>query len=261
MKKIYGCGVADQRLMWDDLRKSINNLFERVCESNIRNVAEELISLNLELGRGLFCRAILRSLSSSSVPPPVLGALIAIVNSKFPDVGYLLLKRILFQARIAYESNDEIRLRSFAMLLAHLVNNRVAHEITGVEFLIVLLQERIPTNGIIEIAVCFVTECGSALCYKFPRKLDSVFERFGEILDDCKCRAMIEGLFGLRKSGFLGYPELWPELENIVTETEEDQVTHEISNYHDLDPEMSLDFFHPYSDLIFSDDHHASFFK
>lgn len=242
--------------MWDDLRKNINNLVERVCESNIRNVAEGLISLNLVLGRGLFCRAILKSsTSSSSVPPAVLGALIAIVNSKFPDVGYLLLKRILFQVRIAYESDDEIRLRPLAMLLAHLVNHCVVRETVGLEFLFVLLQERIPTNGMIEIAVSFVTECGSVLCYRIPRKLDSVFERFGEILgaddeeedddDDCKCRLMIEGLFAMRKSGFLGYRELWPELENIIVETEEDQVTHEISNYHDLDPEISLDVFQP----------------
>jgi hypothetical protein len=54
--------------------------------------------------------------------------------------------------------------------IAHLVNQQVAHEIIALELLAVLLEN--PTDDSVEVAVGFVTECGSMLQDVSPKGLD-----------------------------------------------------------------------------------------
>ncbi|KAI5648954.1 hypothetical protein M9H77_34959 [Catharanthus roseus] len=252
-KKKDGNATAEQRLMWDDLRKNINSLVNTVNESNIKKVAEELVSKNnLIWGRGLFCRSILKSSVSFPVLVPVFASLVAFVNSKFPDIGYLLLKRILFQAKIAYKLNDKIQLLTLGKLLAHLVNQFVAHEIVALEFLFVLLQDPIPTKECLEISVSVVKECGFTLYQGKSKGLCSIFKRFQEIGNlDYPSKCLIKCLLDIRKSGFLNFPSILPEFDIVELD---DQVTHEISYSNDIDPEMSLDIFHPNSNLLTDDE-------
>lgn len=53
--------------------------------------------------------------------------------------------------------------------IAHLVNQQVAHEIIALELLTVLLEN--PTDDSVEVAVGFVTECGSLLQDLSPKGL------------------------------------------------------------------------------------------
>lgn len=53
--------------------------------------------------------------------------------------------------------------------IAHLVNQQVAHEIIALELLMLLLTK--PTDDSVEVAVGFVTECGSILQDLSPRGL------------------------------------------------------------------------------------------
>lgn len=53
--------------------------------------------------------------------------------------------------------------------VAHLVNQQVAHEIIALELLTVLLEN--PTDDSVEVAVGFVTECGSILQDLSPKGL------------------------------------------------------------------------------------------
>lgn len=54
---------------------------------------------NLIRGRGLFCRAMMKSQMASPSFTPVYAALVAVVNTKFPEIGELLLKRVILQVR------------------------------------------------------------------------------------------------------------------------------------------------------------------
>lgn len=56
---------------------------------------------NLIRGRGLFCRSIMKSQMASPTYTPVFAALVAVVNTKFPEIGALLLHRLVLQARRA----------------------------------------------------------------------------------------------------------------------------------------------------------------
>ncbi|KAG6431995.1 hypothetical protein SASPL_103567 [Salvia splendens] len=84
MKEIEGdkSSLAYQRTEWEALRKSINGLLNA---ANIKNIIPELFSENLIRGRGLFCRACIKSQMASPHSP-----MYSVVNTKFPKIGRLL---------------------------------------------------------------------------------------------------------------------------------------------------------------------------
>ncbi|CAI5495350.1 unnamed protein product, partial [Closterium sp. Naga37s-1] len=231
-----------QRLTWDALRKSINGLVNKVNASNIKNIIPELFAENLVRGRGLLCRACIKSQMASPTFTHVFAALVAVVNTKFPELGELLLKRIILQFRRAFRRNDKPVLVAACRFLAHLCNQQVAHEIVALELLTLLLET--PTDDSVEVAVSFVKECGAMLQDLSPQGLHSIFERFRGILHegeiDKRVQFTIEGLFAIRKAKFEGFPAVLPELDLVE---EEDQITHELSLEEPYDPETSLDVF------------------
>ncbi|KAJ7965215.1 Pre-mRNA-splicing factor CWC22-like protein [Quillaja saponaria] len=198
--------VDYQRLTWDALRKSINGLVNKVNATNIKNIIPELFSENLIRGRGLFFHSCMKSQMASPGFTDVFAALVAVVNSKFPEVGELLLRRIVSQFKRAFKRNDKHDLLAVTKFVAHLVNQQVAHEIIALELLTILVEE--PTDDSVEVAVGFVTECGSILQDLSPKGLHGIFERFRGILHegeiDKRVQFLIEGLFAIRKSSFRG---------------------------------------------------------
>ncbi|KAL8530809.1 hypothetical protein ACS0TY_007735 [Phlomoides rotata] len=236
--------IEYQRMTWDALRKSINGLVNKVNATNIKNIIPELFAENLIRGRGLFCRSCMKSQMASPGFTDVFAALVAVVNTKFPDVGDLLLRRIILQLQRAYKRNDKPQLLAAVKFIAHMVNQQLVHELIALELLTLLLEK--PTDDSVEVAVGFVTECGSLLQDLSPRGLHGIFERFRGILHegeiDKRVQFLIEGLFALRKAKFQGYPAIRPELDLVE---QEDQLTHEVSLLDEIDPEVALDIFKP----------------
>jgi len=72
----------------------------------ITNIVPELFSKNLIRGRGLFCRSLMNSQMVYPEYTVEFAALVAVVNSKFPKVGNLLLRRIVLQFKRADHRND-----------------------------------------------------------------------------------------------------------------------------------------------------------
>nr|KAJ0223965.1 hypothetical protein LSAT_V11C200080880 [Lactuca sativa] len=196
-----------QRMTWDALRKSINGLMNKVNATNIKYIIPELFAENLIRGRGLFFRSCMKSHSASPVFTDVFAALVAVINTKFLEVGDLLLKRILLQLQRAYKRND-----------------KVVHELIALELLTILLEN--PTDDSVEVVIGFVTECGSILRDLSPKAFH------GDI--DKRVQFLIEGLFALRTC----HPSIRPELDLIEVE---DQLTHKVSLLDEIDPEIALD--------------------
>jgi pre-mRNA-splicing factor CWC22 len=103
-----------QRLTWDALKKSINGLVNKVNATNIKNIVPELFAENLVRGRGLFCQSCIKSQMASPGFTDVFAALVAVVNTKFPEIGKLLLVRVVLQLKRAYKRNDKVSLSSFS---------------------------------------------------------------------------------------------------------------------------------------------------
>lgn len=97
-----------QRLSWDALRKSITGIVNRVNIANVKQVVPELFAENLIRGRGLFARSIMKAQAASLPFTPIFAALVAIINTKLPQVGELVLTRLISQFRRSFKRNDKV---------------------------------------------------------------------------------------------------------------------------------------------------------
>jgi pre-mRNA-splicing factor CWC22 len=97
-----------QRLAWDALRKTINGLINKINANNIKDIIPELFQANLVRGRGLFARAVMKAQLASPGFTPIFAALVAVVNTKLPENGELLLKRIIVAFRRAFKRRDKV---------------------------------------------------------------------------------------------------------------------------------------------------------
>jgi pre-mRNA-splicing factor CWC22 len=231
-----------QKLHWEALRKSINGLINKVNVSNIKNIVPELFQENLIWGRGLFARAIMKAQLASPGFTHIYASLIAVINTKLPENGELILKRVIYSFKRAYKRRDKLVATALAKFIAHLVNHQVAHELLALQLLTVLLEE--PTDDSVEIAVNFTKEVGQILEELSPQGLHAVFERFRGILHegdiDKRVQYTVEALFAIRKSGFKDYPAIPAELDLVERE---DQITFELGLDDEVDKEEMLDIF------------------
>ncbi|WFD21194.1 pre-mRNA-splicing factor cwc22 [Malassezia caprae] len=241
--------VEYQRMNWEALRKSITGLVNKVAADNIKYIAPELFAgANLIRGRGLFCRSIMHAQELSLPFTPVFAALAAIVNTKLPFVGELLVIRLVSQFRRAFRRNDKIKCHATLLFLAHLVNQRVAHELLALEILVLLLEN--PTDDSVELAVAFMREVGAFLTEEAPKACHSVFDRFRSVLYEgqisVRVQYMVEVLAQTRKDRFQDHPSI-PEALDLVEE--EDQITHQVSLDDHLQLEEGLNVFKPDPDF------------
>lgn len=239
-----------QRLNWEALKRSINGLINKVNSTNIRAIVRELIGENLIRGRGLFVRALMRSQAASLVYTPVYAALVAVLNTKFPILGELIAKRLVFAFRKCFARNDKPQCIAHATFIAHLVNQRVMHDIAILQMQMLLLER--PTEDSVEIAVNLMKECGATLIETSPRPAAAVFERFRAVLHEASSSAsdkrmqfMIEVLFKVRQDGFSQYPTIPPALDLIdFDDSDEDgYTTHYIMLDDEIDTEDGLNLF------------------
>ena len=172
--------------------------------SNLKNIVVELFGENLVRGRGLFARSIIRAQQASPIFTPVYAALVAVVNTKLPAIGALVLSRLILAFQRSFRRNDKAGCLSTTRFLAHLVNQMVAHEIVALQLLALLTQR--PTDDSVEVAVGFMKEVGAFLSEASPKATHATFERFRSILHeaaiDKRVQYMIEVLFQIRKDRF-----------------------------------------------------------
>jgi len=199
--------LAYQRMSWEALKKSINGLINKVNISNIGIIIQELLQENIVRGRGLLSRSVLQAQSASPIFTHVYAALVAIINSKFPQIGELILKRLILNFRKGYRRNDKQLCLTASKFVAHLINQNVAHEVLCLEMLTLLLER--PTDDSVEVAIGFLKECGLKLTQVSPRGINAIFERLRNILHeseiDKRVQYMIEVMFAVRKDGFKSF--------------------------------------------------------
>jgi len=231
-----------QRMAWEALKKSINGLINKVNTANIKHIVPELFGENLIRGRGLFCRSIMKAQAASLPFTPIYAAMAAVVNTKLPQVGELLIKRLIMQFRKGFKRNDKAVCLSSTTFLAHLINQQVQHEMLAGQILLLLLHK--PTDDSVEIAVGFCREVGQYVEEMQPTIAMAVFDQFRNILHeadiDKRTQYMIEVLFQVRKDKFKDHPAVKEELDLVE---EEDQITHQVNLEGELDVQDGLNIF------------------
>ncbi|KAK7754234.1 pre-mRNA-splicing factor cwc22 [Diatrype stigma] len=231
-----------QRMAWEALKKSINGLINKVNTANIKHIVPELFNENLVRGRGLFCRSIMKAQAASLPFTPIYAAMAAIVNTKLPQVGELLVKRLVMQFRKGFKRNDKAVCLSSTTFIAHLVNQQVVHEMLAAQMLLLLLQK--PTDDSVEIAVGLTKEVGQHLEEMSGPIASVVFDQFRTILHeadiDKRVQYMVEVLFQVRKDKYKDNPAIKEELDLIE---EEDQITHRVELDAAIEVEDGLNIF------------------
>jgi pre-mRNA-splicing factor CWC22 len=231
-----------QRMAWEALKKSINGLINKVNVSNIKFIVPELFGENLVRGRGLFCRSIMKAQAASLPFTPIYAAMASIVNTKLPQVGDLLLSRLIVQFRKAFKRNDKAVCISSTTFIAHLCNQQVAHEMLAAQVLLLLLHK--PTDDSVEIAVGLTREVGQHLEEMNAPIALAVFDQFRNILHeadiDKRVQYMIEVLFQVRKDRYKDNPAIKEELDLVE---EEDQITHRAGLDDELETQDTLNIF------------------
>ncbi|CAG5048220.1 unnamed protein product [Parnassius apollo] len=234
--------VAYQRLAWEALKKSIHGHINKINVGNIGIIIKELLKENIVRGRGLLCRSVIQAQAASPTFTNVYAALVAAVNSRFPNIGELLLKRLVIQFKRGFKRNDKAICISSASFIAHLVNQRVAHEILALELLTLLVET--PTDDSVEVAIAFLKECGQKLTEVSSKGVNAIFEMLRNILHegqlDKRVQYMIEVMFQVWKDGFKDHPALIEELELVP---EEEQFTHLLMLDDATDPQDILNVF------------------
>lgn len=217
--------VAYQRLAWEALKKSIHGHINKINVGNIGIIIKELLKENIVRGRGLLCRSVIQAQAASPTFTNVYAALVSAVNSRFPNIGELLLKRLVIQFKRGFKRNDKSICISSASFIAHLVNQKVAHEILALELLTLLVET--PTDDSVEVAIAFLKECGQKLTEVSSKGVNAIFEMLRNILHegqlDKRVQYMIEVMFQVWKDGFKDHPAVIEELELVP---EEEQFTH-----------------------------------
>ncbi|KAJ6780557.1 hypothetical protein PWT90_10316 [Aphanocladium album] len=231
-----------QRMAWEALKKSINGLINKVHTANIKHIVPELFGENLIRGRGLFCRSIMKAQAASLPFTPIYAAMAAIVNTKLPQVGELLVKRLVMQFRKGFKRNDKSVCLASTTFLAHLINQQVQHEMLAGQILLLLLNK--PTDDSVEIAVGFCREVGQFLEDMRPTIANVIFDQFRNILHeagiDKRTQYMIEVLFQVRKDRYKDNPAVKEELDLVE---EEDQITHQVELDGEINVQDSLNIF------------------
>ncbi|KAJ4293109.1 pre-mRNA-splicing factor cwc22 [Kalmusia sp. IMI 367209] len=225
-----------QRMAWEALKKSIQGMINKCNVANIKQIVPELFSENLIRGRGLFCRSIMKAQAASLPFTNIYAAMVAIVNTKLPQVGDLLVRRLIMQFRKSFRRNDKAVAVASSMFLAHLVNTQVVNEILMAEILLLLLNK--PTDDSVEIAVGIMKEVGQFLEEMNSAISNAIFDQFRNILHeadiDKRTQYMIEVLFQVRKDKYKDNPAVKEELDLVE---EEDQHTHQ----HHLEDEIKVE--------------------
>ncbi|GAA5905049.1 U2-type spliceosomal complex subunit CWC22 [Sporobolomyces salmoneus] len=235
-------GEAFQRMSWEALKKSINGLINKVNVANIKLLVPELFGENLIRGKGLFVQSVMRAQASSLPFTPIFASLVAIVNTKLPQIGELLLNRLIRQFLQSYKRNNKPAVIATATFIGQLVNQQVAHEVLALQMLVLLLER--PTDDSVEIAVSFMREVGAFLAEHSARANNGIFDRFRTILNesgiDKRVQYMVEVLFQVRKDKFKDNPII-PEGLDLVEE--EDIITHRISLDDEVNEQRMLNVF------------------
>ena len=235
-----------QRQTWQDQKRVIHGTINRLNESTIKPLIHDLFTkVNLLRFRGVLAKNLLQAALTSTQYSSVYAALVAVLNSKLPEVGELVLKRTILAFRRHYRRKEKSQCLAMAIFMGHLFHQSVVHELLILQILTLLLDGD-PTNDSVEVAVEFLTVVGQALLEVSPAGVRAVLDRLRSLLHEGHLQKRVEYkmevLLKMRKQGFRDCPAPIPEELDLVER--DDQITFELSlDDEDLTKEEQLDVF------------------
>jgi len=140
-KELANTSAALQRTTWEALKKTIHGTINRLNPSTLKPLISGLLQANLLRGRGILAKTLLKAGTASPSYTPVYAALVAVISSKLPEIGELVLTRMIVQFRRCYSRSDKGGALGMALFLGQLMNQGVAHELLGLQLVTLLLED------------------------------------------------------------------------------------------------------------------------
>jgi pre-mRNA-splicing factor CWC22 len=235
-----------QRQTWQDQKRAVHGTVNRLNESTIKPLIHELfLKVNLLRLRGVLTRSLLQAAVSSPRYSQVYAALVAVLNTKLPEVGELVVKRAILAFRRHYRLKEKAQCLAMAIFLGHLFHQAVVHELIVLQILTLLLDGD-PTDDSVEVAVQFMTVVGQALLEVSPAGVRASLERLRALLHEGNLNKRVEykmeQLLKMRQNGFRDHPPIPEELDLV---DRDDQITFELTlDDEDISKDDQLDVFH-----------------
>ncbi|GAV29214.1 hypothetical protein PMKS-002696 [Pichia membranifaciens] len=186
-----------QKLQWETLKKKINSIINRVNKENIKILVIELFKLNLFRGRGALCKSIMNSQQLSTAYTDVYSSLVSVLNSKIPEVGSLLIRRLIVKYKILLRREDKEGCRAVVVFLSDLVIFHVCCLDLVMEIVLQLLQE--PNDFRVEMVLEILITCGVELYDNESAWFDTVRNTLRNILSedivDSRSQFLIQSFF------------------------------------------------------------------
>mmetsp|Transcript_1508 Transcript_1508/g.3500 ORF Transcript_1508/g.3500 Transcript_1508/m.3500 type:complete len:982 (-) Transcript_1508:365-3310(-) len=238
--------LSKQRETWQDQRRVINGTVNRLNSATIKPLIQELFQkVNLVRLRGPLCKSVLSAAVSSPKYSDVYAAIVAVINSKLPEVGELMVKRAILAFRRYYKQRDKASCQAVCVYIVHLFHQGVVHELIVLQLLSVLLDGARPTDDSVEIAVHVLQIAGQALLDCSSAGVRACTERMRSLLHEGhlnqRVEYRVEELLKARKNGFKDFPSISEELDLVERD---DQITFDTSlDDNDIQKEEELDVF------------------
>ena len=220
---------STQRRTWEEDKRIVHGSVNRLNEQTIKPLIHQLFEkVNLIRLRGVLAKSVLQAALSSQRYASVYAALIAVINTKLPEVGELVVRRAILSFQRHYRRREKQQCLATAIFLGHLFHQAVVHELLILQILTVLLDGD-PTDDSVEVAVQLLTVTGYALLEVSPAGVRAVLERLRALLHEGtlnkRVEYQMEQLLALRKTGFRDFPPIPDELDLVERD---DQITFEL---------------------------------
>jgi pre-mRNA-splicing factor CWC22 len=180
----------------------------------------------------------------------VYASFLAVLHSKLPEIGELVLARSILLFRKSYARQDRDRTLALANFIGCLFNQGMCHEILCLQMLTLLLADDDATDESVEVAIRLVQVVGKKMMEVSPAGLYAVMERFRSLLHEGESATAVvsrrvqfklQHVLEVRKRKFEEFPTLLPELDLVEVE---DQIMLEMGlDDEDLKMEDHLDVF------------------
>lgn len=231
-----------QKLQWENLRRKINSIINKVNKDNIKELVVQLFRLNLIRGRGLLCNSLMKSQQLSTAYTNVYSSLVSILNSKIPEIGALLIARVIVRFRRLIRREEIDGCKSIVVFISELVVYHVCSHTLIMEIIMTLLEN--PNDFKIDMIINILNHCGVLLHDMEDIWFDKMMSILRNILNEnivaSKSQFLIQTFFDDFKKNVDKAQNLDEDLDLV---DEDDYVEHNISLKDRVQAEDQLDIF------------------
>lgn len=232
-----------QKQDWEKLKKRINGIVNKVNKENLKTMVVEIFKVNILRGKGLFCNSLMASQQLSSSHTGVYASLVCVLNSKIPEIGNLLIRRLVSRYKRYYRKEEEALCTSTVLFIANLV----LFHVCSIDLIIQIVNELMekPTNFSVKLVVDVFENIGPFIYDENPSWFDSVKDTLRSVMNENivndRIQFSIENLFNVLKEKIDLYDGIESDLDLV---DEDDCVVHQINLKDKNSTDSQFDVFH-----------------